>query len=141
MHLTKLRDLRRPAALAWLLLLCVGVVIAAWSRMLPQEGIPQQPNTPRGVTGTIPGSIPGGMPGAEEPNPETERMERRQAAARNVDRQSQLVKDTDKLFALASELKSEVAKTNKDTLSIDVIKKADQIEKLARSVREKMKAQ
>jgi xanthosine utilization system XapX-like protein len=140
-QLTKLRDPGPPAILAGLVLLCVGLAVTAWSRMLTQEGIPQQSNTPRGVTGTIPGSVPGAMPGAEEPNPDIEQMERRQAVARNVDRQKQLVKDTDKLFALATELKDEVAKTNKDTLSVDVIKKADEIEKLARSVREKMKAQ
>ncbi|HEY4049013.1 MAG TPA: hypothetical protein VGM27_19300 [Acidobacteriaceae bacterium] len=127
--------------LASLLLLSVAVAVTAWSGMIPQEGIPQQPTTPRGSGGSISGSIPGALPGAEEPSPETQQMERRQALARNSDRQKQLVKDTDKLFSLATELKTEVAKTNKDTMSIDVIKKADEIEKLARSVRDKMKAQ
>jgi hypothetical protein len=140
-QLTKLRDLGRPALLASLLLLSVAVAVTAWSGMIPQEGIPQQPTTPRGSGGSISGSIPGALPGAEEPSPETQQMERRQALARNSDRQKQLVKDTDKLFSLATELKTEVAKTNKDTMSIDVIKKADEIEKLARSVRDKMKAQ
>jgi hypothetical protein len=32
-----------------------------------------------------------------------------------------------------------VEKSNKDTLSVDVIRKADEIEKLAKSVRDKMK--
>jgi hypothetical protein len=128
--------------LACLLILSVaGAVTVAWSGMISQEAIPQQPTTQRGSPGALPGSLPGTMPGGEEPSPETEQMERRQALARNADRQKQLVKDTDKLFALASELKTEVAKTNKDTMSIDVIKKADEIEKLARSVRDKMKAQ
>lgn len=58
---------------------------------------------------------------------------------RNEDRQKRLVADTDKLLALATDLKTEVSKTNKDTMSIDVIKKADEIEKLAHSVKEKMK--
>jgi hypothetical protein len=43
------------------------------------------------------------------------------------------------LLELATELKQYVDKTNEDILSMDVIKKADEIEKLARSVREKMK--
>ena len=38
-----------------------------------------------------------------------------------------------------AELKSQVDKSNKDTLSLDVVRKADEIEKLARSVKEKMK--
>lgn len=63
----------------------------------------------------------------------------RQARARNDDRQKQLVADTNKLLKLATELKAEVDKTNKDVLSVDVIKKADEIEKLAKSVKDRMK--
>jgi hypothetical protein len=66
-------------------------------------------------------------------------MEQDQAKMRNVDRQKQLVSDTQKLLALANELKTDVDKSNKDTLSLDVIRKADEIEKLAHSVKEKMK--
>ena len=47
--------------------------------------------------------------------------------------------DTDKLLALATDLKEQVDKSTKDTLSVDVIKKADEIEKLAHSVKERMK--
>ena len=66
---------------------------------------------------------------------------RHQAILRNAQRQKDLVRDTQKLYALASQLKADVAKSNKDTLSIDVIKKADEIEKLAKSVKDKMKGQ
>jgi len=77
------------------------------------------------------------MPDAASP---TEgRLERDQAKLRNMDRQKQIVADTQKLVALANELNSAVEKSNKDTLSLDVIRKADEIEKLAKSVREKMK--
>jgi len=58
---------------------------------------------------------------------------------RNLARQQDIKKDTDKLLELATELKQYVDKTNQDILSMDVIKKADEIEKLAHSVREKMK--
>jgi hypothetical protein len=58
---------------------------------------------------------------------------------RNETRQQDIKKDTDKLLELATELKQYVDKTNQDILSMDVIKKADEIEKLAHSVREKMK--
>ena len=77
------------------------------------------------------------------PNPEDEsrrRMERDMVKKANQERQEKLQKDTDKLFALATELKSYVDKSNENTLSLDVIKKADEIEKLARSVKDKMKA-
>ncbi|MDW5265232.1 MULTISPECIES: hypothetical protein [Acidobacteriaceae] len=66
-------------------------------------------------------------------------MQEQQARSRNSDRQKKLVEDTDKLLALATQLKQDVDKTNKDVLSLDVIKKADEIEKLAHSVKERMK--
>ena len=67
------------------------------------------------------------------------RWQEQQARSRNNDRQKRLVADTDKLLALATELKQDVDKTNKDVMSVDVIKKADEIEKLAHSVKERMK--
>lgn len=63
------------------------------------------------------------------------------AKRRNVARQQDIQKDTDKLLELATELKQYVDKTNENILSMDVIKKADEIEKLARNVKDKMKAQ
>jgi len=62
-----------------------------------------------------------------------------QEAIRSTERQKRLVADTDKLLALATDLKEQVDKTNKNILSVDVIKKADEIEKLAHSVKERMK--
>jgi hypothetical protein len=50
-----------------------------------------------------------------------------------------LKSDTDKLLKLSVELKSSVDKSDENVLSLDVIKKAEEIEKLARSVKEKMK--
>lgn len=60
-------------------------------------------------------------------------------AAVNAERKKQIADDSTKLLKLATELKAEVDKTNKDTLSINVIRKADAIEKLAHDVKEKMK--
>jgi hypothetical protein len=53
--------------------------------------------------------------------------------------QKQLAEDTAKLLTLANELKAELDKSNKDTLSLSVIKKAEQVEKLAHKVRDEMK--
>jgi hypothetical protein len=41
---------------------------------------------------------------------------------------------------MATELKDYVDKTNENVLSLEVVKKAEEIEKLAHSVKEKMKA-
>jgi hypothetical protein len=54
--------------------------------------------------------------------------------------QKQLADDTAKLLTLANELKAELDKSNKDTLSLSVIKKAEAVEKLAHKVRDEMKA-
>lgn len=50
-----------------------------------------------------------------------------------------LKSDTDKLLKLSTELKSYVDKSDENILSVDVIKKAEEIEKLAKSVKDKMK--
>lgn len=59
----------------------------------------------------------------------------------NKQRQQDLKRDTDKLLDLATELKKYVDKSNENVLSLDVLKKAEEIEKLARSVKDKMKGQ
>jgi len=54
-------------------------------------------------------------------------------------RQAQFIADSQKLYQLAQELKVEVAKSNKNMLSIAVTKKAEEIEKLAKSLKERMR--
>lgn len=53
-------------------------------------------------------------------------------------RQAQIVADTQKLLKLSQELKAEVAKSNKDTLSLTVIKKAEEVEKLAKTLKDEL---
>ena len=60
-------------------------------------------------------------------------------AQANTERKKQIADDSAKLLKLATDLKAEVDKTTKDTLSLSVIRKADEIERLAHSVKEKMK--
>jgi hypothetical protein len=54
-------------------------------------------------------------------------------------RREQLLADTARLLQLASELKAEVDKSTKDMLSIPVVKKAEEVSRLAKKVREEMK--
>lgn len=78
--------------------------------------------------------------GREKPkDPMEEKLEHDREKALNKQRQTNLQKDTDRLLKLATELKESVDKSNEHTLSLDVIKKADEIEKLAKSVKDKMK--
>lgn len=55
------------------------------------------------------------------------------------ERVAALKNDTDRLLKLSVELKQYVDKSDENVLSLDVIKKADEIEKLAKSVKDKMK--
>ena len=80
---------------------------------------------------------PPGQP--RDKDPMTEQVERDAAKQRNLQREQEIKRDTEKLLELATELKEYVDKTNENIISLDVIKKADQIEKLAKSVKEKMK--
>jgi hypothetical protein len=82
--------------------------------------------------------FPGAQRGQEEQAWEAQQRSE-MAKKENIKRQQDLKKDTDKLLELATELKQYVDKTNENTLSIDVIKKAEEIEKLAHSVKDKMK--
>ncbi len=84
---------------------------------------------PPRVDGTV-------APGADEGQ---ERIAREMAKKANLDRQAALKNDTDKLVKLAGELKDYVDKSNENVLSLEVLKKAEEIEKLARNVKEKMK--
>ena len=58
---------------------------------------------------------------------------------REDERRTRLLSDTAKLVALSTELKAEVEKTSKDELSLDVVRKAAELEKLAHDVKERMK--
>lgn len=66
-------------------------------------------------------------------------MQDRQLKELNKKRQQDIRDDTIKLYQLATDLKAAVDKSNENLLSLDVIRKADEVEKLARRVKEKMK--
>lgn len=67
------------------------------------------------------------------------RLQKEMEKKANEQRQAELKRDTEKLLKLSTELKEYVEKSNENVLSLDVIKKADEIEKLAHSVKTKMK--
>lgn len=82
-----------------------------------------------------------GPPIVRTPHPsrEEERAHQDQIRRLNASRQAALKKDTDKLLQLATELKRSVDKSDEHTLSLDVVKKAEEIEKLAKTVKDKMR--
>jgi uncharacterized protein YlxW (UPF0749 family) len=54
-------------------------------------------------------------------------------------RQKKIAEDSAKLLQMANDLKAEVEKTSKDQMSLEVIRKADEIEKLAHDLKLRMK--
>src|SRR5436190_5215604 len=99
----------------------------------------QRPSAPAPPVNQRP-PFPGDDRRDRESRDETEiRMEKERQKKLNEDRQKALKKDTEHLVELASELKQYVDKTSENVLSVDVVKKAEEIEKLAKSVKDKMK--
>jgi hypothetical protein len=75
----------------------------------------------------------------DAPDPLGPRMQEQQAKSRNSDRQRRLVEDTDRLLSLAADLKQQMGTSGKDAMSADMVRKAEEIEKLAKSVKDRMK--
>jgi hypothetical protein len=127
---------RHPASLRCGLLLAGSVLLSAG--LAPLKAVSQSnPNTDK------PDAVPAAnrLPG---PNGQMKSDDSR-TTSQNVDpanaqRKKELSDDSAELLTLAVALKAEVDKTNKDTLSLNVIRKAEEIEKLAHSVKEKMRA-
>jgi hypothetical protein len=95
---------------------------------------------PRAEVDSVVAQLPRRMPQQQREEDEARaKMERDQAKKLNEERFENLKRDTEKLVKLSTELKEYVDKANKDTLSLNVVKKSEEIEKLAKSVKEKMK--
>jgi len=96
------------------------------------------PGTP--ASSEMPNPQPSRQPDAVQQTGTSEQQARQQnLEAANAERKKQIADDSAKLLKLATELKAEVDKTTKDELSLSVIRKAGEIEKLAHNVKEKMK--
>jgi hypothetical protein len=112
----------RPRRIAWTLSICLLLTISAKAQN--------------------PGLRPPARrmdPSAADSDESRERLARDMAKKANQERHAVLKSDTDKLLKLAVELKDYVDKSNENVLSLDVVKKAEEIEKLAHSVKDKMK--
>jgi hypothetical protein len=100
--------------------------------MAHQNDDPLQPST----------VVPGSMPSADSDMPRDPvrvRMKEDSAKMLNDSRHKRLEDDVDKMMSLMAELKTDVDKSNKDELSLKVMRKAAEIEKLAHDVQNRMK--
>jgi hypothetical protein len=76
---------------------------------------------------------------AQDESEPAREMRERMAREANTKRQQDIRDETEKLFQLATELKAAVDKSNEHVLSLDVVRKAEEVEKLAKKVKEKMR--
>lgn len=111
-----------------------SIIFAGWFLLIAIILVPAKPCFCQDI-GRFP-PLPN-QPGPVDPDQEKRAHEL--AKKMNQERQAQLKRDTDTLLKLATELKQYVDKSNENTLSVEVIQKADQIDKLARSIKDKMK--
>lgn len=136
-----LRKLHNPVSMHILDALLCGVVVlvvcGALAAHAQQSGGVGPPIPSPGSIGDASGTR---LNGPNTPSdPTLRRMTQQMALKRNSERQQQIVADTAHLLQLAQQLNDEVSKSNKDQLSVSVVKKADEIEKLAKSIKEKMR--
>ena len=125
----------RGRQVAWALAcLCAAVILlgAAHPTQSAQNSAP-------GGDGTNPAAQAKDPPAVSAQAPAVDEKTANPGGAHAVSSNGPLAEDSAKLVKLASDLKAEVDKTNKDMLDLRVIRKADEIERLAHSVREKMK--
>lgn len=127
-----MRPLHQSRSLVFTALLAAGSV--------PGPANPQANQPPQYIEKSYP--IPDGN---QLPDSNAQmKMHQKQALRKNFDvanteRKRQIDSDTAKLIKLARELNTAVQTTNQGSLPIDIIRKAELIERLARDVREKMK--
>jgi TolA-binding protein len=66
-------------------------------------------------------------------------VQKKQAEAANAQRQVDIRRETEKMKQLIDELNDYLQKSGQGVMSVDALKKTEQIEKLAHSVKSKMK--
>jgi hypothetical protein len=108
----------------------IGSICLLLAFCAPQQLSSQQPPPPPRLD----------IPQADETGPSVPpRIQKEMEKRANEQRQAELKRDTEKLLKLSTELKEYVDKSNEHILSLDVMKKAEEIEKLAHSVKTRMR--
>ncbi len=122
------------AVVAALLLCVLLMAVPSW----PQDA-PATPDPSEAGLASLGGTpaAQGRAPVPPPPTPAEIEAQKYAAKLRNQERFAKIKKDTDQLLELATQLKKSVDQASDQTLSLEVIRKAEQIEKLAKQVRQK----
>ncbi len=128
----------RPSTVAFVLIAALSAVGYSPAQNVHIYVPPAIPQAQDLHTPIPPAAVP--QPGAAlTPIPAGDDIQRQQAIAANSQRQIEIRRDTEKMRQLTAELSDYLQKAERGVVSVDAIKKAEQIEKLAHSVKSKMK--
>jgi hypothetical protein len=120
------------ASLLMLSLVCRGRF--AFSQIQEPPQLPPLPSQ-QGVR------VPFGQGQDARVDPSVRHAQLEAAKKRNIERQKRMVADANKIVELAQEINADVDKGDKSALSPTEAKKAEEIEKLAKGVKERMKSE
>jgi len=128
---------RSSGRLGRLARLAVLLVVSASPVWTQTAGAPSQSATDR--------QTPSPLAASPAPKPQNQPAKadaaEKKAMSPEEARQAQLVADTNRLYQLAQELQAAVAKSNKNMLSLTVVRKAAEVEKLAKSLKDRMRSE
>jgi translation initiation factor 1 (eIF-1/SUI1) len=117
----------------------VLVVFTSAARLEAQSSSTDIQNVPMPPHQQTQGLPPLGSSHHGEEDESTIHMEQERARLEANERQKHLLEDTAKLVQLSSQLQAEVAKSGKFVTSVTAIQEAADIEKLAHSIRDRLK--
>ncbi|MDE1178398.1 MAG: hypothetical protein PW789_17630 [Edaphobacter sp.] len=115
-----------------------GAVALAQRQSTPVAPQPSQLGGSMSPMNSGRGNFPMDSTGSSMPDVLSGRMTEQQTKTRNNERQKRLESDTDKLVGLVNDLKNQVGQ-EKSLTPEELNKRAEEIEKLARSVKDRMK--
>lgn len=120
--------------------LAIGTPLAIGQRQGGMAPSIPSPTSPSRIGPPPMGGMPMGPMDASGSSPDilSTRIAEQQARTRNSERQKRIESDTQKLLGLVDDLKQQI-QSDKDLSPADVSKRAEEIEKLARSVKDRMK--
>lgn len=86
----------------------------------------------------VPLQVPSNAGAVPEPDPEIQHTMQKERMKKRCE---EMKRDSQKLLELATELKRYVDKSGENILSVEVLRKAEEMEKLARRVKENMRGE
>ena len=121
------RNLRLFRTMLLTALLAPVLAAPIWSQSSPSTANPVQLE-PRSAASQS-------APDPQQPLPDDPKAQPSDLASPGELRQAMIEAETKKLYALSADLRAEVAKTYKESLSLSVLKKAEDVEKQAKRLR------